>query len=146
MPIRTPQLYVAQYMGVGGVTVPQVALDVQGSIRASAGLVVNNIDVMDRLSTLATGKQPLVTDDSLEVRHVRLLQDALDSKQSLLSDVTGTGVSLRLGTKLRKVFGQHGISVTHFSDPFDLAHPSTGQIQISAEELQTAIEIGRAHV
>ena len=54
MPIRTTQLYVAQYMGVGGVTVPQAELDVAGSIRCSLSLVAGNIDVVDRLLTHTT--------------------------------------------------------------------------------------------
>ena len=50
-------------------------------------------------------KQNTMTDDSLEVRHVRLLRDTLDSKQSLLSDVQGPGISLLFGTKLRSATG-----------------------------------------
>ena len=78
-----------EYMGIGGVTVPQAELDVAGSIRCSLSLVAGNIDVVERLLThtaAIAGKQPLVTDDSLEIRHVRLLQGALDGKQSLLTD------------------------------------------------------------
>ena len=97
---------------------------------------------MDRLLThgaAIAGKQNTIVDDSLEVRHVRLLQSALDSKQSLLTDVTGTGISLRLGTKMRKVFGHGGISVTHYLNQADLSDPSNGQIQVSGTELQTAV-------
>ena len=141
MPIRTTQLYVAQYMGVGGITVPEAELDVLGSIRCSASLVAGNLDVVGRLIDLTANKQPLVVDNSMQIRHVNLLQDMLDAKQPLLSDLVGTGVSLTSGTKLRKVFGTNGVSVSHFSDPFNLAHVSTGQIQISAQELETAITL-----
>ena len=70
----------------------------------------------DRLAT----KQAIVTDDALEIRHVRFLQDSLDSKQALLGDVPGTGVSLRYGTKLRKAYGHGGIAVTHSLNPQDI--------------------------
>ena len=63
-------------------------------------------------------------DNSLEIRHVRLLQDALDGKQSLLSDVAGTGMSLILGTKLRRIFGSGGITVSHYVNSADLNDPS----------------------
>ena len=141
MPIRAPRLFIAQYCGIG-VTVPEAELHVAGSIKCTLSLVAGSIDVVERLLTHGTalaGKQPLVVDDSLEIRHVRLLQSALDAKQSLLSDVTGTGVSLRLGTKLRQVFGHGGISVTHYLNSADLSDPSNGQVRVSGEELQTAI-------
>ncbi len=89
--------------------------------------------------TAIVGKQNTIVDDSLEIRHVRLLQSALDGKQSLLSDVAGTGVSLRLGTKLRQVFGHGGISVTHSLNSANLDDPTNFQVRISGEELQTAI-------
>ena len=98
MPSRTTQLYVAQYMGVGGVTVPEAELHVIGSIKCTLSLGAGNVDVVERLlahgAALAT-KQPLVTNDSLEIPHVRQLQNSLDAKQALLSDVTGFGVSVR---------------------------------------------------
>ena len=100
------------------------------------------IDVVDRLLThgaALAGKQNTIVDDSLEVRHVRLLQSALDSKQALLTDVAGTGVSLRLGTKLRQLFGHGGIAVTHYVNGADLNDPSNFQVRVSGEELQTAI-------
>ena len=40
------------------------------------------------------------------------MQDFLDSKQSLLSDVEGTGVSLKYGSKLGKIDGSDGIDVS----------------------------------
>ena len=42
---------------------------------------------------------------------MRLLQDALDSKQALLTELAGTGVGVLYGTKLRRIFGSGGISV-----------------------------------
>ena len=58
MAVRTPQLYVASYMGVGGITTPQAELDVAGSIRCSMNLTVGNIDMVERIlahgTTLAT--------------------------------------------------------------------------------------------
>ena len=68
-----------------------------------------------------------------------LLQNALDNKQPLLSDVVGTGVSLILGTKLRRIFGHGGISVSHYVNSTDLNDPSNFQIRVSGEELQTVI-------
>ena len=44
-----------------------------------------------------------------------MLQDQLDAKQPLLSDVAGSGVSLKLGTKLRKVYGINAIRLA--ADP-----------------------------
>ena len=61
-------------------TIPEAELDVVGSIKCSLSLVAGNIDVVDRLLThtaALAGKQNTVVDDSLEVRHVRLLQGAL---------------------------------------------------------------------
>ena len=99
-------------------------------------------DVVDRLLThtaALAGKQNTIVDCSLEIRHVRLLQDALDSKSPLLSDVAGTGMSLILGTKLRRIFGSGGITVSHYVNSADLNDPSNFQIQVSGSELQTAI-------
>ena len=53
--------------------------------------------------------------------------------------MAGTGVNLRLGTKLRQVFGHGGISVSHYLNSADLDDPSNLQVQVSGEELQTAI-------
>ena len=92
------------------------------------------------MSDLAANKQPLINAaNPLAISSVNLLQDALDAKQPLLSDVAGSGVSLKLGTKLRKAYGTNGISVSHFSNPFDLDDVRTGQLEISAEPLNTAI-------
>ena len=68
-----------------------------------------------------------------------MLQDALDSKQSLLSDVTGTGVSLRYGTKLRKLFGSGGIAVSHYVNSANLNDASNFHVKIDGAELQMAI-------
>ena len=89
----------------------------------------------DRLAT----KQNTIDDDALEIRHVRLLQDSLDAKQSLLSDVPGTGINLRFGTQLRKVFGHGGIAVTHSLNPQNVNDPSNFQVRISGEQLQPLI-------
>ena len=43
------------------------------------------------------------------------------------------------GTKLRKVFGSGGITVTHYINGADLNDASNFQIQVSGTELQTAI-------
>ncbi len=43
------------------------------------------------------------------------------------------------GTKLRKVFGSGGISVSHYVNSANLNDPSNFQIQVSGGELQTAI-------
>ena len=92
----------------------------------------------DLISGLA-GKQNVVTDNSLEVRHVRFLQDSLDGKQALLSDVPGTGISLLLGARLRKVFGHGGIAVTHSLNPLDVNDPINFQVRVSGAELQSSI-------
>ena len=84
-------------------------------------------------------KQNTIVDDSLEIRHVRFLQDSLDSKQALLGDVPGTGISLRYGTKLRKVFGHGGITVTHSLNQQDINDPTNFQLRISGEQLQPLI-------
>ena len=67
------------------------------------------------------------------------MQDSLDAKQSLLSDVPGTGINLRFGTQLRKVFGHGGIAVTHSLNPQNVNDPSNFQIRISGEQLQPLI-------
>ena len=54
---------------------------------------------------------------------MRFLQDSLDSKQALLGDVPGTGISLRYGTTLRKVYRHGGIAVTHSLNPKDINDP-----------------------
>ena len=141
MPIRAPQLYVAQYMGIG-VTTPQAELDVAGCIRCSLSLVAGSIDVVERLlahGTALAAKQNTVVDNSLEIRHVRLLQDTIDSKQALLTELAGTGVGVLYGSKLRRIFGSGGISVSHYVDSANLNNPSNFQIQVSGTELQTAI-------
>ena len=84
-------------------------------------------------------KQATVVDDALEIRHVKLLQDSLDAKQSLLSDVPGTGINLRFGTQLRKVFGHGGIAVTHSLNPQNVNDRSNFLIRISGEQLQPFI-------
>ena len=84
-------------------------------------------------------KQNTIVDEALEIRHVRLLQDSLDAKQSLLSDVPGTGINLRFGTQLRKVFGHGGIGVTHSLNPSNISDPGNFQIRISGEQLQPLI-------
>ena len=91
-----------------------------GSILCSLGLRAGNIDVVERLlahGTSLAGKQNTVVDNSLEIRHVRLLQDTIDSKQPLLTELAGTGVGMLYGTKLRKVFGSGGITVSSCSRP-----------------------------
>ena len=84
-------------------------------------------------------KQNTIVDDALEIRHVRLLQDSLDAKQSLLSDVPGTGINLRFGTQLRKVYGHGGIAVTHSLNPQNINDPINFQVRISGEQLQPII-------
>ena len=59
--------------------------------------------------------------------------------QSLLTDVPGTGISLRFGTQLRKVYGHGGIAVTHSLNPQNINDPSNFQIRISGEQLQPII-------
>ncbi len=113
-----------------------------GSILCSLGLRAGNIDVVERLlahGTALAGKQNTVIDNSLEIRHVRLLQAAIDSKQALLSELAGTGVGVLYGTKLRRIFGSGGITVSHSLNSANLNDPSNFQIQVSGEELQTAI-------
>ena len=92
-----------------------------------------------QLADAIATRQPIVVDDSLQIRHVRFLQDSLDGKQALLGDVEGTSVSLRYGTKLRKVYGHSGITVTHSLDLGDLDSPTNFQIQVSGAELQSSI-------
>ena len=84
-------------------------------------------------------KQNTVVDNSLEVRHVRLLQDALDGKAALLSDVPGTGISLLLGARLRKIFGHRGIAVTHSFNLLNVSDPDNFQLRVSGAELQSSI-------
>ena len=86
------------------------------------------------LNTSLAGKQNTVVDDALEIRHVGLLQGSLDAKQSLLSDVPGTGISLRYGTKLRQVYGHGGIAGTLSLNQQDINDPSNFQVRISAAE------------
>ena len=92
-----------------------------------------------QLTDALAAKQNVVTDDSLEVRHVRLLRDALDSKAALLSDVQGTGLSLILGAKLRKIFGHGGIAVTHSLNQQNVSDPDNFQLKVSGAELQSSI-------
>ena len=80
-----------------------------------------------------------MVDNSIEIRQVRLLQDAIDSKQPLLTELAGTGVGVLYGTKLRKIFGSGGITVSHSLNSANLNDPSNFQIQVSGAELQTAI-------
>ena len=89
-------------------------------------------------------KQNTVVDDGLDIRHVRFLQDSLDSKQALLGDVPGTGISLRYGTKLRQVYGHGGIAVTHSLNQQDINDPSNFQVRISAAALQADLAQGLA--
>ena len=64
---------------------------------------------------------------------MRLLQGSLDAKQSLLSDVPGTGISLRYGTKLRQVYGHGGIDVAlTFSSSDD---PTINQLWVSGQAI-----------
>ena len=80
-----------------------------------------------------------MVDDALEIHHVRFLQDGLDSKQSLQGDVPRTGVSLRQGGNLSKVYGHAGIAVESTVDMADLANPTNFQLRISGEQLQPLI-------
>ena len=62
-----------------------------------------------------------------------MLQDFLDTKQSLLSDVNGVGVSLIYGTKLRTIYGTDGIDVSIYLGAInDL---SNYQIKISGSQI-----------
>ena len=87
---------------------------------------------------LAT-KQNVVTDDALEIRHTRYLQDTLDGKQNLIGDVQGTGVSLRHGGNLRKVYGHGGVAIEATVNLADGADPTNMQLRVSGEQLQTSI-------
>ena len=78
-------------------------------------------------------------DDSLEIRHLRHLQDALDGKQGLLSDVPGTGISLLHGARLRKVFGHGGIAATHSLNVLDFNDLTNFQVKVSGADLQSSI-------
>ena len=70
---------------------------------------------------------------------MRFLQDSLDAKQALLSDVAGIGVSLQFGSKLRKAYGHGGIAVTHSVNLQDITDPTNFQVQASGAELQASI-------
>jgi hypothetical protein len=63
----------------------------------------------------------------------------LAAKQDLLSDQTGTGVTLKSGNSLRRIFGNGGISVTI---PLNLANssdPDNFNLKIDGSTLQTSI-------
>jgi len=64
------------------------------------------------VDNLLSAKQNTITTNSLAISNVANLQSSLDAKQSLLSDQSGTGVTLRDGSVIRRVFGVNGISVT----------------------------------
>ena len=57
----------------------------------------------------------------------------MDSKQSLISDVEGNDVSLRYGTKLRKIYGSDGIDVSIYLGPIN--DISNYQIKISGSHI-----------
>ena len=96
---------------------------------------------MDGLSNALNSKHPLLTAQApLSQSLVSGLTDALNSKQNLLSDVSGTGVSLLLGTHLvRKLFGHGGIACTQHLELGDPDDPRNFQIRVSGEALQTAL-------
>ena len=55
----------------------------------------------------------------------------------------GTSASFRYGTKLRKVYGHGGISVTHSLDLQNINDPQNFQIKVSGAELQSSIAMKR---
>ena len=91
------------------------------------------------LQTSLNGKQPTVTAGSLAISDVANLQTSLDAKEALLYDHTGTGVTLRYGSELRRAFGANGISVLV---PINIANPSDPEnfnLKIDGSALQTSI-------
>ena len=89
-----------------GVNVTCGNLTVNGTFTASGFYDSATVD------TLLSGKQATITTGSLAISDVANLQSSLDAKQALLSDQSGTGVTLRDGSVMRRVFGVNGISVT----------------------------------
>ena len=104
----------------------QAALDEKARASDVTSLAAD-VSTRASASALTTGlatKQSVITDNALEIRQTRFLQDTLDAKQGLLGDVPGTGVSLRLGGNLRKVYGHGNISVEHTVNMGDITDPT----------------------
>ena len=73
-------------------------LTVNGTFTASGFYNSATVD------TLLSGKQASITTGSLAISDVANLQSSLDAKQALLSDQSGTGVTLRDGSVMRRIF------------------------------------------
>ena len=67
------------------------------------------------------------------------MHDFLDAKQPLLSDLEGTGVSLKYGTKIRKIDGSDGIEVTHYLGAIN--NLSNYHIKISGSQIYNQLNL-----
>ena len=63
----------------------------------------------------------------------------LAAKQDFLSDQTGTGVTLKSGNSLRKIFGTGGVNVTVPLNLADATDPQNFNLKIDGSALQTSI-------
>ena len=110
---------------------------VNGTFTASGG--ISGVFSSAAVDNLLSGKQPTITTGSLAISDVANLQSSLDARQSLLSDRDGTGVTLRDGSVLRRIFGVNGVQVVvpiNIGDPTD---PENFQLKVDGSTLQTAI-------
>ena len=109
------------------------SLTVNGTFTASGGL--SGYYSSAAVDNLLSGKQPTITTGSLPISHVANLQTSLDAKQSLLTHRTGTGVTLRDGSVMRRIFGTNGISVTVPLNIADANDPENFQLKLDASAL-----------
>ena len=92
-----------------GVNLMAGNLTVSITFTASGG--ISGVYGTSQVDTLLTAKQAIITTGSLAISDVANLQTSLDAKQSLMNDRDGTGVTLRDGSVLRRIFGAERISV-----------------------------------
>ena len=121
-----------------GVNLTTGNLTVNGTLTPPSG-GISGFYSSAAVDNLLSAKQNTITTNSLAISNVASLQSSLDAKQSLLSDQSGTGVTLRDGAVMRRCFGENGISVTVPINTANANDPENSNLKIDGSALQTSI-------